>query len=501
MARVWAEAVGCKVSQADAETIQAELVAAGHRQASVPDGADMAVVTTCCVTAEAERRSRQRIRRLLARGLPVVVTGCAARYRAEQFAVDRVAVVSCQDVPAAVAALLGGRRATEESADTPVAPGTALAVATSRTTAPRRTRSVLKVQDGCTSSCTYCAVRLVRGAPWSLPLSAALDQARAALSLGCGELVVSGINLGLYSGRCAQASAGEPASGPGGNKAAPAAAPAAVETDAKRQSQAPTADLAELVTALAELPELQRLRLSSIEPLHVTGRLLAALAHPRVARHLHIPLQSADDGVLAAMGRPYTFARYCETLDAVRAALPEAMISTDVIVGFPTESQAAFNRTLAAIGPSAGFFGRVHVFSYSSRPGTPAARHAPLSPYELRRRRSAALAAAAASQAAAAERLVGSTIEVLLEDRRNGMWRGYSSEYARCRVAEEGAREETAKVRGRHGRVVEESDHRGAAGEQPGRRGELVKALAVRREGTELRCRPLREPVPGDGAR
>ena len=191
MARVWAEAVGCKVSRADAETLQAALLTAGHEPALSADQADVAVLTTCCVTAEAERSSRQRVRRLAAGGLPVVVTGCAAVYRGEQFAGDQVLTCPREGVPAAVAALVGGRVAAAQ-------PGAASAVPPPAR--GRRTRAVLKVQDGCTSSCAYCAVRLVRGGPWSMPATDVLDAARAALDGGCGELVVSGINLGLYAG-------------------------------------------------------------------------------------------------------------------------------------------------------------------------------------------------------------------------------------------------------------------------------------------------------------
>jgi threonylcarbamoyladenosine tRNA methylthiotransferase MtaB len=450
MARVWAESVGCKVSLADAEELQAGLLAGGHLAAASVEDAEVAVVTTCCVTAEAERSSRQRVRRLLARGVPVVVTGCAAGYRAEQFvsdrpAAERIVVSPRRGVPAAVVALLGktpagGAPAAVSAAlagDSPVSVSAPTALSSTppdRSRGTRRTRAVLKVQDGCAASCTYCAVRLVRGAPWSLPLPEALEAARMALGAGCGELVVSGIDLGLYAGD-GRASASGGSTNPAG--------------------------LADLVTALAELPGLQRLRLSSIEPLHVDGPLLTAVAHPKVARHLHIPLQSADDGVLADMGRLYTFAQYREVLDAVRAAIPGVMVSTDVIAGFPTESAAAFERTRAAIAASSGLFGRVHVFTYSPRPGTAAARLTPLPAVELRRRRAAALAAAASSQEAAAERLVGRTVEVLLEDRRGGTWRGYSSEYARCRVMGAGSR------------------------------GTLSLARAVRREGAELRCEKL----------
>jgi len=417
MARVWIESVGCKVSRADVEATLPRLVDDGHRAAASVADADVAVITTCCVTREAERSSRQRVRRLRARGLPVVVTGCAAVYRPAQFAGPGTAVVERSRVAAAVdelrrAAAIADREDASGDRDD--------AGVDDERAAGARTRAVLKVQDGCTSACSYCAVRLVRGAPWSLPLDAAERAATTALRGGCGELVVSGINLGLYAGGGLSATGSlHTAAAAGSGAATPGSAPV---------------DLAGLIERLADLPGLERLRLSSLEPQHVDDRLLRALAHPRVARHLHLPLQSADDRVLADMGRPYTFAEYLDKLAMVRAEVPGAVFSTDVIVGFPSESEAAFERTLTAIGEAAGLFGRVHVFTFSPRPGTPAASLTPLPAAELRRRRTAAAAAARAARGAAARRLVGRRLEVLVEDRREGLWRGYSSEYVRCRV-------------------------------------------------------------------
>ena len=181
-------------------------------------------------------------------------------------------------------------------------------------------------------------MRLVRGRPRSTSLRDALAAARAALARGCGEIVLSGIDLGAWR-------------------------------DGELR-------LPDLVLALAELPGLARLRLSSLEPRHLDERLLEALAHPRVARHLHVPLQSADDAVLAAMRRPYTFAQYASAAARMQARLGDCMLSTDVIVGFPAEDDAAFGRTLAAL--ESGLFGRVHVFAYSPRPGTAAAELPPL---------------------------------------------------------------------------------------------------------------------------
>jgi threonylcarbamoyladenosine tRNA methylthiotransferase MtaB len=436
MARVWIESVGCKVSRADVEATLERLIDDGHRPAASVAEADVAVITTCCVTGEAERSSRQRVRRLRARGLPVVVTGCAVVYHPEQFEGPGTAVVQRPVVGAAVDGLM---RAAQDAEGEEVSIERDEAVTDGPDAAPggrdggghgeetdgrgagARTRAVLKVQDGCTSACSYCAVRLVRGAPWSLPPDAAGRAAAQALQSGCGEVVVSGVNLGLYAGE----------SGSGG--AAPRPGTAASGREAPTAGMAPV-DLAGLVERLLELPGLGRLRLSSLEPQHVGDRLLTALANPLVARHLHLPLQSADDGVLADMARPYTFAGYLDKLAMVRAALPGVMVSTDVIVGFPSESRQAFERTLAAIGETAGLFGRVHVFTFSPRPGTPAAALTPLPAAELRRRRAAALTAARGAQAAAARRLVGRRLDVLVEDRREALWRGYSSEYVRCRV-------------------------------------------------------------------
>jgi threonylcarbamoyladenosine tRNA methylthiotransferase MtaB len=406
MTRVYTAFVGCKVSQADADGLGAALEQDGHARAEAAD-AEVAVVVTCCVTAEAERKSRQLVNRLAAGGRPVVVTGCAAAYRPEQFATPGAVVAARPDV---VAVVRGAGDAVGSTSSSGIADGSLLVedasaigvrppASTARPVVPPatrpRTRFTLKAQDGCSCACAYCAVRLARGPLWSQSLSQAVAAARVGLAAGCGEVVLSGINLGLYRD-------------PDG------------------------ADLAALVGALVELPELLRLRLSSLEPVHLQERLLRSLTHGKVARHLHVPLQSADDGVLAAMNRPYDFAGYRRRLAAARDALGDVMISTDVIVGFPTETDEAFARTLAAIGPASGLFGRVHVFPYSRRPGTAAAELPAVPVAEVRRRRAAALEAAAAVRRAAAAAEVGTQAEVLVEDRGGGLWRGYTSRYTRC---------------------------------------------------------------------
>jgi len=410
MTRVYAAFLGCKVSQADSEAALAQLASAGMEPVPSADRADVCLLMTCCVTAEAERKSRRLARRLARNGRRVLVAGCAARLRAAQFTDPGVEVVDAHEweglADIIASGARGGRRGEPMVAtgggERPATTGATAAEepATAASVSRARLRFTLKVQDGCAGRCSFCVVRLVRGRPRSTPVTQAVAAAREALAAGCGEVVLSGIDLGAYR------DAGGAGTAPGG-----------------------VADLADLVTALVDLPGLARLRLSSLEPECLDDRLLEALGHPRVARHLHLPLQSADDGVLAAMRRRSTAADYLATVERVRSRLGDVMLSTDVIVGFPTEDEAAFARTLATL--ESGLFGRVHVFAYSSRPGTEAAERRPLPAAVVRARASAAGAAAREARRRAARGVLGRRSEVLIEDRRDGLWRGYSSQYVR----------------------------------------------------------------------
>lgn len=386
MTRVAAAFVGCKVSQADAEQALAELQARGACVAARRDDAEVVVVHTCCVTVEAEKKSRRLVHRLARAGQAVVVAGCAATLHPEQFQGEGVTVLGGRAWHEVVPGLDEGAAGAAGPRDAAVHSGAAPEPAHAG-----RTRLVLKVQDGCAGVCGYCAVRLVRGAPRSTPLAAALAAARAGIARGCGEVVLSGIDLGAWC-----------------------------DGDLR---------LPDLVRHAAELPGLARLRLSSLEPRHLDDELLAALQHPAVARHLHVPLQSADDGVLAAMRRPYGFAEFARRVAAARERLGDLMVSTDVIVGFPGEHEAAFARTLAAL--QSGLFGRVHVFAYSPRPGTAAAALPALPAAVVKERMGAALAAAQAAADAARRGALGRHAQVLAEDRRDGLLRGYSSQYIR----------------------------------------------------------------------
>ena len=259
------EFLGCKISHTDAQGVRERLLAGGLEETS--ETGAVHVVNTCCVTNEAVAKSRKAVRAALRRGAQqVYVTGCATRLAEDAFAGTdgRVTVVRehAEDAAERIARELGATGC--------VGP------------APRleRTRAFVKVQDGCTFGCSFCVIPRVRGASRSRPLRAVLDEARRRVAQGHRELVVTGVNLGLY--RDAEARAGLP----------------------------------EVLCALADLEGIARVRLSSIEVNHLSSRLCEALAHPRVCPHLHVPLQSGDDAVLRAMRRRYDLATYARRIAA-----------------------------------------------------------------------------------------------------------------------------------------------------------------------------------------
>jgi threonylcarbamoyladenosine tRNA methylthiotransferase MtaB len=327
------EFLGCKISHTDVQGVRERLLSGGLEEAS-RDGA-VHVVNTCCVTNEAVAKSRKAVRAALRRGAQhVYVTGCATRLGPETFGGEAARVTVVRERAEGAAE----RIARELGATGCVGP------------APRleRTRAFLKVQDGCTFCCSFCVIPRVRGASRSRALRAVLDEARRRVAQGHRELVVTGVNLGLY-----------------------------------RDSEG-AARLPEVLGALAELDGVARIRLSSIEVNHLSARLCEALAHPRVCPHLHVPLQSGDDGVLKAMRRRYDVATYLRRVERAREHVKGLNLTGDVIVGFPAEDGAAFARTLAAVEEVG--FSRLHVFPYSPRPGTRTADADPVPPAVKRRR-------------------------------------------------------------------------------------------------------------------
>jgi threonylcarbamoyladenosine tRNA methylthiotransferase MtaB len=358
--------LGCKVSHVDAHEVRERLLADGHVEA---DDAEIAVVNTCCVTNEALAKSRKEAARAARSHRRVYVTGCGANLAAEAFGglPENVVVVArrSEETPAFVAGDVGAIGCVQAEARLD------------------RVRAFVKVQDGCSFSCNFCVIPFVRGPSRSRAADAVLAEVRRRVAQGHREVVLTGINLGCYRDRAAGY------------------------------------DLPRLVREAGALVE--RLRLSSIEINHVDDELVRALREtPSVAKHLHVPLQSGDDGVLRAMGRRYTVATYLRRLGPLR---DEFNLTSDVIVGFPTEDERSFANTVAT-ARAAGLT-KIHVFPYSPRPGTRTADDDAVPP-EVKRERGARLRAV--SHAACLERWrskVGAD-DVVLVDRPG---RGYGDDY------------------------------------------------------------------------
>ena len=336
--------LGCKVNRVEADSFGAALLARGARSVD-EEAADLIVVNTCTVTTEADKKARKAVRHALAVNpvADVLVTGCASAISADVFlAMDpRVRVVGKADLESQ----LGG------------VPG----AASLRLGDGFRTRVGLKVQDGCDHACTYCIVHVARGPARSVPAEAVVDEARAYLRAGVKELVLTGIDIGAYDD-C-------------GTGVAKLAERLLEESEA--------------ACAPDDIPA--RIRISSIEPLNVGESLIDLLAASdgRLCRHLHLPLQSGSSKVLREMARPYTAEWFEELVGTMRDRIPSLSLSTDVIVGFPGETEQDFADTCDLVRRAR--FSRLHVFPYSPRAGTPAAARTDQVPSDEKRRRAAVL--------------------------------------------------------------------------------------------------------------
>jgi threonylcarbamoyladenosine tRNA methylthiotransferase MtaB len=368
MATFSVDFLGCKVSHSDAQEIRERLVRDGHVESGARN-ADVVVLNTCCVTHEAVRKSRQAARRAARHARKVYVTGCAANL-ADAFdgVPDNVRVISVPSERAAafIAGDVGAIGCVQDEVGLD------------------RVRAFVKVQDGCSFSCRFCVIPQVRGASRSRAAAAVLAEVRRRVAQGHREIVLTGINLGCYRDRTAGY------------------------------------DLPRLVRVVGTVPGLARLRLSSIEVNHLDDRLIAAMREtPVVSRHLHVPLQSGDDGVLKAMGRRYSVATYLRRVGKVA----DFNLTADVIVGFPEEDEAAFANTVRTV--EAAGITKIHVFPYSPRPGTSTAADDRVPP-AVKKDRSARLRAVSDEACRRGwGRKLGTTDAVLVD--RPG--RGYGDDY------------------------------------------------------------------------
>ena len=375
---------GCRATQADGAALESQLTARGLEMAEERAGADLVVLNTCTVTATADDDVRQTIRRVHRENpaARILVTGCYAQRAPQELAslpgVEWVVGNSHKTQIADLVTLLpagtpyhgnihvGDIFAQQDFLSAPV-----------EDAAGDRTRPNLKIQDGCNNRCSFCIIPFVRGRSRSLPAGQVVEQVRG-LARRYREIVLSGINLGRW-GR-------EPGS---------------------------SLRLVGLVRRLLAETDVERLRLSSVEPMDFTDDLLGLMAEsPRIARHVHAPLQSGSDKVLRRMHRKYRPRHYADRVLKARAWMPDAAIGADAMVGFPGETEAEFEDSRQFIESLP--FTYLHVFTYSERPGTPAAEEAARVPMRLRKERNRVLRdLAAAKNLAFRESMVGRTLSAV----------------------------------------------------------------------------------------
>ena len=400
--------LGCKVNQYETQAMEQELRRRGHTLVPFEDQADAYLINSCTVTAVSDKKSRQAVRQVRRRAPEALIAlcGCYPQVSPDQAAAlgadliggtgDRVAFLDklealAQDKVAPAEVLLDDpfRRM-----DFEVLPAGGLA---------GRTRAMLKVEDGCTNFCTYCIIPYARGRVRSLPLDQAAAEAARLAKEGYRELVVTGIELSGY-GRDLP---GRPS-------------------------------LAQLIEAVCRAAPGLRVRLGSLEPRTVTEDFCRTLADlPNLCPHFHLSMQSGCDATLKRMNRKYDSARYYESVTLLREHFDRPGITTDLIVGFPGETEEEFDQTLDFVRRCA--FSAMHIFPYSRRSGTPAATlpgQVPKAEKEARARRAAAVAEEL--RAAWLERWVGETLTVLFEEEKEGLWRGHAPNYTEVFAPGEG---------------------------------------------------------------
>lgn len=352
---------GCRATQADGAAIAEELSSHQLEQASSWANSDLIIINTCTVTQSADADARQMIRRVHRQNpkARILVTGCYAQRAPETLAqiegVSCVAGNSHKDRLVALALAGASQPPHSEAGGAPIHCSDIFEArrleAAVDAGGNNKTRPVLKIQDGCNQRCSYCIVPFVRGNSRSLPAAQVLRQISHLAGQGYKEIVLTGIHLGAYG----------------------------------RDLRPPT-NLAELLQEILSTQALQRLRLSSIEPLEVTGGIIELVSHrPQMAKHFHIPLQHGSDRVLELMRRPYRQKNYAAVVEKIRGNMPDAAIGADVMVGFPTETDEDFAQTLDFLEQMPLTY--LHVFPFSRRPGTPAAEMRPQVAEPVLRRR------------------------------------------------------------------------------------------------------------------
>lgn len=393
--------LGCKLNQAETQGLARELEAAGCVVVDRPAPADGYLINTCTVTHVADRKARRLVRlaRRLSPAAPVVVTGCYADWASGPLsAAGASRVLPNATKHTAGRELLRALGQARPDAAMPQAPRAAMG----------RARAFVKIQEGCDDVCAFCIVPRVRGRERAVPIGAVVREAQEREAAGALEVVLTGTQPGAYG-----------------------------------RDRDDGSDAASLIEALLQETTLPRIRYSSIQPQDVTDALLRQWEDARMCRHFHLALQSGSDAVLRRMRRRYSLAEFRQALARIRAAVPGVAITTDVIVGFPGESEAEFAASRAAVAELG--FADVHVFPYSARPRTSAALLADDVPPEVKRARVSELQALADAQRRAfRSTLVGTVAAVLVERAAAHGWLGLTDTYVPVHMTRTSAVEASA---------------------------------------------------------
>jgi len=395
--KVYLDSIGCRLNQSEMEGLARQLLAAGHEIVTEAAAADTAVINTCAVTAAAAKDARTLTRRIHQANsqTEILLTGCYATIAPQELArLDGVEQIIANNRKSQLIQILD-----PQASDLPVyelepvqrdmRPGTV-----------GNTRAFVKVQDGCDNRCTFCVTTIARGDGVSRPVGDVVAEIQALGRAGYQEAVLTGVHLGSYGRDLGQANG-----------------------------------LYQLVAAILDQTDIPRLRLSSLEPWDIAPGFFELWHNPRLLPHLHLPLQAGSDTVLRRMARRTSRTAFGELVAKARAAIPHLNVTTDLIVGFPGETETEFAETLAYTAEIG--FGRLHAFTYSARPGTAAARMPGQLPKAVKKVRMSQLLALGAEMSLAYHRqFVGQTVNVLWEqavgaDNGGLRWSGYSDNYIR----------------------------------------------------------------------
>lgn len=378
------DTLGCKLNQAETELLARQLIEAGYKLVSPTDKADVYILNTCTVTHIADGKSRHWLR-LAHRRNPdalLVATGCYAEQAPQELAhIEGVELVLGNEQKPHLLRLLkeSGRISSPASIKGDLTINTGF-----------RTRTFIKVQDGCNSFCSYCIVPMVRGRERSLPPEQIVDEVRHRVTDGYKEVVLTGTKIGSYNYN--------------------------------------GVNLKGLLESILAETSVIRLRLSSLQPQEVSPELIGLWHDNRLCRHFHLPLQSGSDRVLSRMKRRYSVTDYQQAVSLIRALVPEAAITTDIIVGFSGETSEEFLESYNFCKQIE--FARIHVFSYSPRQGTQAAQLPDQVGDKVKKQRSQKMLALARESAQNfSQQFLGKTVPVLWEKQSDGIWSGHTDNY------------------------------------------------------------------------